>query len=447
MAKKQVQKHDSGQVDLSITKIELEEINYDLDSDTELENNTDLIKYEFNMIELPFFTKDKKVDEGRARKYIFSEKNQSYMMVSPSGKPGLISHKIPQEFDEKIFYGILKLSREQGGPEVITDYFTLAKVSGVHYNDLTRIKDSLERLSNCNVELQNLVYSAEHKMKMRGKEPFPILQHALTYTFEKVLKIPEDKREKYQKCFRNSKINEILVIEFGSFMYRNLEKKGFLYFDQKKLLEIKNATARKIYLMITKWKGWENKNYIRRSCRFLASRIPLSWESRNIANTLKSINKSCEILKEKELIGDYDFVKTKPVGNSYVTFIFNSDNNMVNSYNKKASRTTTGQEKISIHEVQDEFLEETQDNRQMTFFNDKDKGELLERENKLAEIAELAINEMSAENRDLLRKRALKHHQYEFDEDKVEKGIMTREQLTKSVMISIMKGELEHGKG
>jgi len=438
---KQVKKLDSGHEDIRITEIELEEINYDLDSDTELESNQELIKNEFNMIELPFFTKDKRVEKGKARKYLFSNKDKSYMMISPSGKPGLISQKIPQEFDEKIFYGILKLSREQGGPEVITDYFTLAKVSGVHYNDLTRIKDSLERLSNCSVELHNLVYNAELKAKVAGKKPFPILQHVFTNTFEEIVKLPADKKERYQKYFRNSKISEILIIEFGSFMYRNLEKKGFLYFDQKKLLGISNATARKIYVMITKWKGWEKKNSIRRSCRFLASRIPLSWEKNSVRKTVLSIDNSCKILKDSGLIDNYILEKTKPVSNSSVIFIFSNDHNKIDSYNTKASRTATGHEEITINNVEDEYL----DDRQTTLFDVPEGQNLQKKENDLKEKAVEILNNLDKYEKETLLKEAFEDNQYDFSESKVKQGIMTKEELVEEVAISILKAKILNG--
>lgn len=364
-SKNQIKKQTSGQETIDVKMIELEEIHYNLDSDPELEANSELIKYEFNMIELPFFTKDRNIEDGKARKYIFSEKDNSYMMVTPSGAPGLISHKIPQEFDEKIFYGILKLSKEQNSKEVVTDYFTLAKVSDVPYNKLERIKDSIERLSRCTIELQNLFYNAEMKRKIIGKEPFPIIQHAFTYSFDQTVKLPEDKKEKYQKYFRNSKINEILILTFSDHMYKNLEHKGFLYFNQKELLEIDNATARKMFMLIKKWHGWENKPVIRRSCRFLASRIPLSWEKSNIPGTINVIEKACEMLKEKELIQNFALTRNRPLGNSYVEFYFSDETSKLIDYNMKAASITTGHEGLIIDSVEDEFLQE---DKQMNIF-------------------------------------------------------------------------------
>jgi hypothetical protein len=365
--KKEVVKRNSGQETSDVKMIEIEEINYNLDSDPELEANSELIKYEFNMIELPFFTKDKNVGDGKAKKYIFSEKDKSYMKITPSGDTDLISNKIPQEFDEKIFYGILKLSREQESKTVITDYFTLAKVSGVHYNDMKRIKDSIQRLRNCKIEMNNLFYNATIKGKMDGNQDFNILQDKEEYTFKEMQKLPEEKKEHYRKYFRNSKISEILVMTLADKVYKNIEHKGFLYFNQKELLEINNATARKLFLLITKWQGWEKKLSIKRSCRFLASRIPLSWEKTNIPGTINVIESAVNQLKSKNLINNFILSRTKPLSNSYIEFYFNdASGGRLYDYNYKAAGVTTGHEGLVINAVTDEFLDE----RQTTLFSD-----------------------------------------------------------------------------
>lgn len=365
---------NSFQVDSNVLKIEDEEINYELDEDPELENNASLIKYEFNMIELPFFTKDKKIEDGKARKYIFSERNKSYMRVIPSGDPELISNKIPQEFDEKIFYGILKLSKEQKSKEVITDYFTLARASNVHYNHKERIKDSIQRLSNCKIELNNLFYSSVLKTNVKGSKPFMILQHAFTFSLEKESEFPADKKEVYKKYFRNSKITEILVLSISDVMYQNIESKGFLYFNQKMLLDIDNATSRKLYMLVTKWHGWEKKPEIKRSCRLLASRIPLSWEKKSIHGTINCLESACETLKKKHLISDFDLTRTKPVDNSYIVFRFEGVIDRVTDYNLKAAAVTTGHEIMTIDGIEDEFL----DDRQTNIFDIETKNDLEE---------------------------------------------------------------------
>lgn len=359
---------DVRQVDEDVLIIEEERINYDLDE--EFENNGDLIQYEFNMIELPFFTKDKRVEDTKARRYVFSERNDSYMRIIPSGDQNAHSNKIPQEFDEKVFYGILKLSREQKRREVITDYFTLAQYAHIHYKNLRRIKDSLERLNDCKIETKNLFYSVAIRNKIDGKQEFSILQSKDVYTFKQVQKFPEEMQEKYRKYFRNSKITEILVLSLSEKIYQNIQKKGYLYFDQKHLLKVQNPTARKIYLMITKWYGWEKKSVITRSCRFLASRIPLSWENASVSSTIKTIGKACDKLVAHGLLQDYTIVKKQPIKRSYIEFAIRDEkHDKITAYAKRASQKT-GHEDIEIMTVEDEIIDSvSREHMQPTLFN------------------------------------------------------------------------------
>ena len=366
MTKKNLpKKNDSQTKSYNVLPIVTESIDYNLDDEKELEGNNDLIKYEFNMIELPFFTKDKTVKDGVAKQYMFSGKKNQYLKVIPSGDTHLISNKIPQEFDEKIFYGILKLSKEQKNKDVVTDYFTLAKVSGVPYKHFERILDSIQRLNNCFFEFSNIFYRAELKgIEETNLIRFNLLTRVEIITLEKMHQIPEEKRKMYEPYFRNSKIEKILVLRLADDVYNNMTNKAFLYFNQQDLLDIDNATARKLYLLLTKWHGWEKKNQIRRSCRFIASRLPLSWEKASITGTIYSIESAAELLKKKNLLSDFLLIKTKPIADSYIDFYFGGETNKVLEYNKRAA-VTTGQENIVIDSV-DDFL---QDDTQATIFD------------------------------------------------------------------------------
>ena len=370
MSKSLSKRKNSGQVDeKTISRVEETE-NYSLDQEMDLEKNADLIKYEFNTIELPFFTKDKNIGDGVIRRYIFSEKENKYMRVIPDNDPTKISNKIPQEFDEKIFYGILRLAKEQKRQAVITDYFTLASVSNVPYSKFERIKDAIERLRDCRYEFNNIFYEADKREIKRGTLfSINILSSALIITFEKmqdVNELTQAERDLYRPYFRNKKISEILVLTLAPEIYRNLENKhGFLYINYNTLLDIDNPTTRKLYVLITKWHGWENKNKIRRSCRFIASRLPLSWEDANISKSISYIEASAAFLKETNLIFDYVLTKTKPLTDSYIDFYFGKETSPLIEYNKRAASITTGQENIVIDSV-DDFLE---DDRQATIFD------------------------------------------------------------------------------
>ena len=350
------------QQDIVNSAREIEEFEYQLESDASL----DLIKYEFNLIELPFFTKDKKVRENVSRRYIFSE-NES-MLLTPSAKDGVISHKILQEFDEKIFYGILRLAREQKSGKIITDYYSLAKISGVDYHRfLERIKDSVERLSEVDIEFNNLFYDARFKRKVKGKDHFRLLQRARIYKFDDIvdlnsdIDLDESERETCKKYFFKRRMSEILILELANHIYSNMANKGFLAFSHSNLLLIDNSTARKLYVLITKWHGYDLKNAAKsnsliRDCKFIASRIPLSWQtSTNIRDSIDSIESAAEILKSQSLIKDYVLTKTKPLSDSVIEFVFYPSNDVISKYNVLAASQITGQEDSRIVRINDEM--------------------------------------------------------------------------------------------
>lgn len=315
------------------------------------------IKYEFNLIELPFFSKDKKVKDAVIKNYVFSEKYNSYMRVIPSSDPFAISNKILQEFDEQVFYAILELYNIQQSDTIITDYFTLAKIAKISYkNQLNRLKDSLQRLQKVEVELNNIFYSTELKNILNDKVSLHILDQLRIIEFRELIDMPNDKQSLYRKYFRNSKIKEIIEMRINDYILRNMKNKGFLYFDTVKLLQMNNATARKLYILLVKWQGWEKKQKIKRSCKFLASRIPLSWHSTNVPGTIRTLNKACSNLKDNELIKGFKINKTKPLYNSYIEFEFfdkGLDREVNLSEINKILVQETGQENLQIEKVED----------------------------------------------------------------------------------------------
>jgi hypothetical protein len=359
--KKLIKREDFSTSSSQQLPIVIESIDYSLDEDS------DVIKYEFNMMELPFFTKDKTVRDGVAKQYNFSHVKNQYMRVVPSTNPKLIANKIPQEFDEKIFYGILRLSKEQGRQQVITDYFTLAKVSGIPYKSFKRIKDSIERLSTTYFEFNNIFYEAnKQSIPFNHFKRFLLLHPVEIITLQDFYELSKEEQELFRPYFRNRKISEILALTIVDDIYKNLgDKHGFLFVSHNNLLAIDNAVARKLYLLLEKWHGWEQRSEMRRSCRFLASRLPLSWEKASITGTIKCIDSAAAFLKEKKLIVDYAITKQKPISETYIDFYFKDETSRLDpiGYDDTIKSITTGHETLEIDSV-DDFI----DDRQATIF-------------------------------------------------------------------------------
>lgn len=327
-----------------------------------LQEDSSLIQYEMNMIELPFFSRDKNVGEAVIKKYIFS--GNQYMEVIPSSDKSS-GYKIPQEFDEKIFYAIMQLYRKQGKRKIITTIYELLKLAGYgdRKEEYERAKQSLDRLSGTEYVFSGIMYDKKNNRRIKERVKNTILQR---YGIREIDDLSDEEKE----AFGREKVNKnVVFLEISSFIEENIEHKGFLYYDAEKLLDVTNSTARKLYLLISKWQGWEKSDTIRRSCRFLASRIPLSWEKSNIPGTVNVLEKAAEELKERQMIGSYYLERKKPLSTSEIIFNFKGANETAKTkaiMNANLDLSTeTGHEGIVIDAVRDEFL----DDRQATIFD------------------------------------------------------------------------------
>ena len=124
----------------------------------------------------------------------------------------------------------------------------------------------------------------------------------------KVIIVTRDnnKGNEYEK-FEDKRIKEIYVIEFEDIFYDNIVSKGYLAFDSEKLLAIENSVARSIYTMIEKWRGYNL--FLKKQAFFIARRVPLKWEKKNIKRTIDIIEKALKDLKNMDLLEDYIIIK------------------------------------------------------------------------------------------------------------------------------------------
>lgn len=334
-----------------LPEVTTEEEKYFLDSD---DIPCDSIKYEFNMIEFPFFSKDKHVKDHTEKKYTFDEKKDQFVLITPPSGTHYTTHKVPQEFDEKIFYAISKLLEEQNSTKyVIADYYTIMKYANIKYDGRTleRTKEALQRLQGSNIHIKNLYYDAFARsmgMKTFSKSTanFSIIDSLVAYTLKKVLNLDGELRDKAYKYFQGRKIEEIIVIRLNENLMNNLDAKGYKYFKASDLLEIDNSIARKLFILLTKWKFWEKTDYIVRTSRFLSSRIPLSWKDKNIKYTVNALEKAFGYLKKLGKIEDYELIKDKTYAQSKFKIYFIKVE-VLDDINKKLS-VETGTEMLEM---------------------------------------------------------------------------------------------------
>ena len=340
--------------------VEQEEEKYNLDEkDMEILPEGS-IKYELNLIEFPIFSKDRTIKEHTSKKYIFSEKNNEYLIVTPSNGREDISKKILQEFDEQIFYGLMRIYEKTGERQIISNYPELLKISGIKYVtvNLRRVKDSLERMFGCSIKFNKcFFYKTEDGLNQKLND----LKRITLLSSLRILSLEDDDSKYYGKYFeKHGNIKEIFVATLNEDIIKNMDNKLHKYFKIEDLTEINNATARKIYIMLTKWKHWQKDNPMRRTSRFLASRIPLSWKKSNIPKTILSLEKACNQLKDLGNISDFKINREGKLENSTIDFYFENKKDVLEKLNSKIGTEETGHEYSEIEKVEEKkmFIDE-----------------------------------------------------------------------------------------
>ncbi len=278
------------------------------------------IQYEMNMIELPFFCRDDRLRENVTKVYYFSPDKQSYIKVVPSVSEDT-GYKIPQDFDERIFYAIMVLHKRQGKKIVATiwELLSLAGVDSVSTKEYARAKEALNRLQGTRYLMQGVLYNKEQGTVEQKERKLNLIQQLVFYT---TANAPEELQDYF-----NARRKEVVWIVLSDFLHEHIEAKGFLWYDSQKLLEVSSATTRKLYLLLEKWRGAEHLMTVSRPSRFFASRIPLSWVKKNIAYTVAALEKSAGELQNRGMIGGWHLDKKEGLEKSELHFFFQEQTN------------------------------------------------------------------------------------------------------------------------
>ena len=334
---------DDNKEIIIISDIKIDEEIYDITEILKEETHKNIIRMEMNSIEYPLFTKNKKIKENVGMKYIFNTEKEQYLEIKP-----VINEKIPSEFDERLYIGMLNILREQGyNRKIYFNYKKLMDMSKITYNgrSLSLVKRALERLGTTSFIFNNCFYSNPQMGILKNKVVTKILSYR-EINLDKAMKINDN----LKKFFSNGKVREIIEVPFDDNFFDNIISKGYLYFNADDLQKLDYDISRSLYTMMTKWR---NKNmYLKRYSKFLASRIPLSWKRENIATSIKSIKRAMEELKEKGLIDGYRFDKNMANEKSYFEIFFNKKHN-ANLYNMHL----TGQENMIIGESHENIIQ------------------------------------------------------------------------------------------
>lgn len=314
----------------------------------EMLDNTDIIRIEMNAVEYPLFSKNKKIKVNQIIKYTFD--GDRYLEVKP-----VAGGKIPLEFDENVFYGLMRIYKKQGhNQKVYFDWQHLIEETGIKYNgtSLTKTKAALKRMCETHYVFNNLFYSNANGNIIKDN-----LSTTMFSKREITLKDAQNVGEEQLKYFRSGKVKEIVEVTFSPPFYDNIIRKGFLYFDSNELLKISNAITRNIFMLLTKWRNGEE--FLKRHSKYIAGRIPLSWKKENINKSVKSIINAMDDLKKMDLIKDYNFVKTSVYETSYFQIFFDKKRHNRNYIKRKENKQDklplqlTNVEEIEVQEIKE----------------------------------------------------------------------------------------------
>lgn len=276
----------------------------DIDDDlVKLENSSDIIRMETNVVEYPLFSKNTKRKINEKVSYFFKSDKSSYLMVEP-----VDGFAIPGDFEERVFIALTKIMKKKGYAQTfyVSANEILENLNLTNNTYYKKIKNAMDVLSSTSYVFKDSFRMNFDKDKINSEEES--VDDLIRTTIMSMRRISRRDNEASNVLqFDDSRIKEIYRVSFNDYFYNNIMEKGYLAFDSEKLLLISNSVTRAIYIMLEKWRFY--KFYVTRPAFLIARRIPLKWDKKNVKRTIDMIEKSLRELKEMSLIKDFRIIK------------------------------------------------------------------------------------------------------------------------------------------
>lgn len=289
---------------------ETEIIEENITLDESFIKNRALIRMDMNIIQYPIFSKNTKRKTNQIVKYYFNNNRDTYITVTPAS-----GYHIPGEMEEKVFIVLMKIMKDKGMPQKFwVTLSELKKELGLNTNRANElIKKSLLRIANTFYSFKNTMYFNELKS---------VLKEEITRSiFElDIVSLERKENAEIKAQINDKRIKEIYQIKISDFFYKNILAKGYLVYDAAVLLDIESSTARTIYMLIEKLRF--NEVYLKIDVMYLIKRIPLKYDKSNIGRTVKTLIKSFQELKDKDLIKNFVLEKEGTWENAEVEIFF-----------------------------------------------------------------------------------------------------------------------------
>jgi len=271
--------------------------------------NTDFDRENLSLLELPIFNQNKRL--SGETKLIYNINNSQNIEIIPNGFA-------LKKVEEKVFLSLLKIYKKQKNNPIVTSHYDILKEGNIQHNgyNIKRVKQALKALNGSYIKNKGLLATKEftlldniHKIQ-NSKDEISDLFHLFI-------------KQQVKELFNTRKLNEALIIKINENILSNLKKTFFKYVNVNKMLEINNATARKLFLLISKYRYLDMGNLIIKDCDLLSSHIPLSWDNKNISSSIQSLTQALDLLVKMELLPKFNLIKKSPLEKSKIMLFLN----------------------------------------------------------------------------------------------------------------------------
>jgi len=289
--------------------------------------NNQLVKYEGNIAEYPFFQLSKHdKDKCMKREFNFGE-GRTLTIENIDG--------IPTAFDANVLMAISYIGTQSNSLDRKI-HFTLKELAELLMcTDKSRIKDSIKRLSKTSYTAQGTVLT-----KHEGKNIY--LDSTLIFHIIETVKYLDPQKK---KIYNHQQAKEETWVKFNEYFIDNFVENYVQHINWEVYLKLETPTAKRLYTYLEKKRGERESFTI--DVYKIAAVIPI--ESKEGFNIRKLLKEACKHLIEQDIIKNYSFA------NDNITFEFPLKSKKLIQENKQLSLL------LPLKEDKDQQIEKTKE--------------------------------------------------------------------------------------
>lgn len=314
------------------------------------------------MITAPIFARCKKNKINHLQVYFLNKQKTRKIEIKPP-----FNDFTNTEFEERVFMALIDIAKRQQiflhlpqlPQKIYTTISQIIKTMDLKYNTRckNRVYQALKRLNETHYSFSNCYYSAELD-EYKEEENSTILSR---FHYKSFLDVEGNNPEIIEYFKQDRRIQEFVYVEISSVFYNNLiDKRAYLNFDSRSLLDIGNSIARKIYMYCDRQRWQDDAEYkqkgddlrFRITLQVLIQVIPLSSTPKGMLNTFQTVKDAFEYLVRHNLLKNFIIHQENPLKNTWFEVFFFSSRKYKKE-EKKYMQVETNLEPLGV------FSEET----------------------------------------------------------------------------------------